>query len=126
MLAHLIQNHALNALMFLYKHVLIKHNVINIIRARRPKHLPVVSTREKVQIILTLLTETKRLMVSSLYESGLRLIEHHRLQVKDIGFSTEKITVRACKSFKDRVINIARVCDTAIEIEFKRYKIITP
>ena len=86
MLAHLTQNQALNPLVFLYKHVLIKHNVIDTIRARRPKHLPVVSTREKVQIILTLLTDTKRLMVSSLYESGLRLIEYHRLQVKDINF----------------------------------------
>ncbi len=42
------QNQALNALVFLYKHVLKKElGVIDAIRARRPKRLPVVLTREE-------------------------------------------------------------------------------
>ena len=35
-------------------------------------HLPVVLTREETQKVLSLLSETQRLMVSLLYGSGLR------------------------------------------------------
>ena len=59
------QNQALNALVFLYKHVLKKElGSIDAIRARRSKHLPVVLTREETQKVLFLLSETQRLMVS--------------------------------------------------------------
>jgi len=99
------QNQALNALVFLYKHVLKKElGVIDAIRARRPKHLPVVLTREEVQKVLFLLPETQRLMASLLYGSGLRLMECHRLRVKDIDFSMKQIIVRDGKGFKDRVL----------------------
>jgi len=81
------QNQALNTLVFLYKNVLKKEpGVIDAIRARRPKHLPVVLTREEVQIILLLLPEIKRLMVSLLYGSGLRLMECHLLRLKMLIF----------------------------------------
>jgi len=44
------QNQALNALVFLYKHVLKKElGTIDAVRARRSKHLPVVLTREETQ-----------------------------------------------------------------------------
>jgi len=76
---------------------------IDAIRARRSKRLPVVLTREKVQNILSLLPETQRLMVSLLYGGGLRLMECHRLRVKDIDFSMKQIIVRDGKGFKDRV-----------------------
>ncbi len=50
------QNKALNSLVFLYKHVLKKDlGVIDVIRARRPKSLPVVLTREEAQKVLFLL-----------------------------------------------------------------------
>ena len=70
------QNQALNALVFLYKHVLKKElGTIDAIRARRSKHLPVVLTREETQKVLSLLSENQRLMASLLYGSGLRLME---------------------------------------------------
>ena len=98
------QNQALNALMYLYKHVLKKElGSIDAIRARRSKHLPVVLTREETQKVLSLLSETQRLMVSLLYGSGLRLMECHRLRIKDIDFSAKYIIVRDGKGFKDRV-----------------------
>ena len=39
------------------------------------------------------------------YVSGLRLMECHRLRIKDIDFSAKHIIVRDGKGFKDRVEN---------------------
>ena len=98
------QNQALNAPVFLYKHVLKKElGKIDAIRARKSKHLPVVLTRKETQKVLSLLSETQRLMASLLYGSGLRLMECHRLRIKDIDFSAKQIIVRDGKGFKDRV-----------------------
>ena len=116
------QNQALNASVFLYKHVLKKLNVIDAIRASRSKHLPMVLTREEVQIILSLLPETKRFMVSLLYGSGLRLLECHRLQFKDIDFSMKQITVRDGKGFKDRVTILPESVIPELKQHLKRIK----
>ncbi len=70
------QNQALNALVFLYKHVLKKElGAIDAVRAWRPKRLPVVLTREEAQRVLSLLSGVKHLVFSLLYGSGLRLME---------------------------------------------------
>src|SRR5215510_13127648 len=46
------QNQALSALLFLYEHVLgTPLNQLNIVRAERPKRLPVVLTREEVRSV---------------------------------------------------------------------------
>jgi integron integrase len=98
------QNQALNALVFLYKQVLKKElGVIDAVRARRPKRLPVVLTQEEVQKILSLLSGVNHLIVSLLYGSGLRLMECLRLRVKDIDFAAKHIVVRDGKGFKDRI-----------------------
>ena len=90
--------------MFLYKHVLKKElGVIDAVRARRPKRLPVVLTREETQGVLSLLSGINHLIVSLLYGSGLRLMECLRLRVKDIDFAVKHIIVRDGKGFKDRV-----------------------
>jgi len=98
------QNQALNALVFLYKHVIKKElGTIDAIRARRPKRLPVVLTREETQKILSLLSGVNHLMASFLYGSGLRLMECLCLRIKDIDFSAKHIIVRDGKGSKDRV-----------------------
>ena len=77
------QNQALNALVFFYKHVLKKEpGPIDAIRARKPKHLPVVLTIKETQILLSQLSGVKQLMAKLLYSSGLRLMECLRLQSK--------------------------------------------
>ncbi len=78
------QNQALNALLFLYREVL---NIelerpINAMRAKKPKRLPTVLTKEEVRRVLGQLSGTHRLMASLLYGSGLRLMECVRLRVK--------------------------------------------
>ncbi|NTW48270.1 MAG: integron integrase [Chlorobiales bacterium] len=99
------QNQALSALLFLYRHVIGKEvgDLGTIIRARKPKHLPVVLTREEVKAVLAQLTGDKWLMASLMYGSGLRLMECLRLRVQDIDFSRNEIMVRDGKGSKDRI-----------------------
>lgn len=77
------QNVALNALLFLYRHVL-RHEfseIGEIEQAKRPRRLPTVLTREEVTAMLTQMKGTHRLMANLLYGSGLGLMEC--LRVKD-------------------------------------------
>jgi len=99
------QNQALNAVLFLYHAVLGKEMgyVGGVVRAKRPKRLPVVLTREEVKSILGLLDGLEWIMGMLLYGAGLRLMECLRLRVKDIDFSRNEIRVRSGKGDKDRV-----------------------
>jgi integron integrase len=99
------QAQALAALLFLYKYVL---NVelpwlAGVVRATRPKRLPVVFTREEVRSVLALLEGNYQLVASLLYGSGLRLLEGLRLRVKDVDLEKRVILVRDGKGSKDRV-----------------------
>jgi len=99
------QNQALNAVLFLYHKVLAKEiGYINgVVRAKRPKRLPVVLTREEVKSIVGLLNGVEWIMGMLLYGAGLRLMECLRLRVKDIDFTRNEIRVRSGKGDKDRV-----------------------
>ena len=65
-----------------------------VIRARKPKRLPVVMTRDEVKAVLANLTGDKWLMASLMYGAGLRLMECLRMCVKDIDFSRNEVLVR--------------------------------
>ncbi len=99
------QNQALNALVFLFEHVLKKE--IGVIgeftRAKRPIRLPVVLAREEVYKLLNALPGIYALMAGLLYGSGMRLMECVRLRVKDIDFAQNQIVVRNGKGQKDRI-----------------------
>ena len=99
------QNQALSALLFLYKEVLGAplEWIEGVERAKKPKRLPVVLTREEARAVLAALPEEYRLMGELLYGAGLRLLECLRLRVKDLGFAYFQITVRDGKGGRDRV-----------------------
>ncbi len=99
------QNQALAALLFLYKQVLKQELpwLDNVVRAKRPQHMPVVLTRDEVQRVLARLSGVPWLVASLLYGAGLRLTEALRLRVKDVEFSRREILVRDGKGQKDRV-----------------------
>jgi integrase len=99
------QNQALNALVFLYKHVL-RHPLGSLAGAARAKHeprLPVVFTHEEIVALMNRLDGTVWLVTALLYGAGLRLMEGLRLRVKDIAFDRLAIYVRGGKGGKDRV-----------------------
>ena len=99
------QNQALNAILFLYKEVLnVELSWIDgISRAKMPRKLPVVLTKEEAKAVLFQLEGVKWIMASLLYGSGLRLMECLRLRVKDLDFGYNQIVVRNGKGAKDRV-----------------------
>lgn len=99
------QNQALNALSFLYEHVLEQKlgSLGEFARARRPERLPVVLSREEARALLAALDGSMRLIAELLYGCGLRLLECLRLRVKDIDFARLQIIVRGGKGDKDRV-----------------------
>jgi len=70
------QNQALNALVFLYKQVLkVPLDDFDFRYAPTGKRLPVVLSREEVQLVLSNLDGEFKLIASILYGGGLRLSE---------------------------------------------------
>lgn len=100
------QNQALNALVFLYRHVVERPlgEFAGMVRAKRMPRLPVVLTSEEVGRILKGLRGIYWLIACLQYGSGLRLLESVRLRVKDLDFEHRAIVVRDGKGGKDRVV----------------------
>jgi site-specific recombinase XerD len=71
------QNQALSALLFLYQKVLKQEVgwIDQVERARKPKRIPIVLTRDEVHKIFARMHGMPRLMAGLLYGSGLRLME---------------------------------------------------
>jgi integron integrase len=107
------QNQALCALLFLYNEVLQRDiGPVDAVRARKPRRLPTVLTREEVEKVIAAITGVNQLVARLLYGSGLRLMECLRLRVKDIDFAYQQIVVRDGKGQKDRVTMLsARLID---------------
>jgi len=99
------QNQAFNALLFLYREVLKQEfgQLNDVVRAKKPRKLPVVFTKEEVRLIINQLDGSKWLMAQLMYGAGLRVMECVRLRVKDIDFSYQQIAVRDGKGGNDRV-----------------------
>ena len=118
------QSQAKSALLFLYREVLDNELpwLDNVERAKVPKRLPVVLTREEVMAVLTRLEGTHWLVASLLYGTGLRIMEALRLRVKDVEFSRKEILVRDGKGFKDRVTMLPVALAAPLAEHLKRVK----
>jgi integron integrase len=99
------QAQALSAVLFLYKHVLNAPLpwLDSVVRAKRPKRLPVVLTRAECLSVLAHLDGPCALVARLLYGSGLRVLEALRLRVKDVDLQRRVVTIRDGKGAKDRV-----------------------
>jgi integron integrase len=99
------QNQALQSLLFLYRDVLQLDLPFldQIVRATKPRRLPVVLTHDEVRRIFASLRGRSRLIVGLLYGSGLRLGEALDLRVKDLELERRELTVRHGKGGKDRI-----------------------
>jgi integron integrase len=120
------QNQALNAIVFLYKHVLFIElgDFGHMERARRPKRLPVVLSQKEVEQVLANITGRKGLMAKLLYGCGLRIVECLRLRVKDIDFDMNQVVVRDGKGEKDRVTMLPESIKPRLKEHLKKVKII--
>ncbi len=118
------QNQAFNALLFLYREVL-RLDVAwldSVVRANKPKRLPVVLTRAEVRNIMEYLHDVEWLCVMLLYGAGLRLLECLRLRIKDVDFGYRQILVRQGKGNKDRITILPAVAETRLMEHITRVK----
>lgn len=99
------QNQALNAIVFLYRHLL--HIELadfgDFQHAKKPQRRPMVLTQQEVNALLEEMEGMHLLMAGLLYGGGLRLMECVRLRVQDVDFSRNEIMVRDGKGQKDRL-----------------------
>ena len=118
------QNQALAAILFLYREVLQKEldRSLNAVRAKRPKRLPTVLTKEEVFSVIQCMVGVHQLMVKLLYGSGLRLSECVQLSVKDIDFAQGQIIVRDAKGMQDRVTVLPESLISPLQDHLQRVK----
>ncbi|MDY6822228.1 MAG: integron integrase [Thermodesulfobacteriota bacterium] len=118
------QNQAFNALLFFYREILQCEfgNLENVTRAKKPRRLPVVFSKDEVRSILERLEKGKWIMGQLLYGAGLRLMECVRLRVKDLDFSYRQITVRDGKGSKDRVTMMPEIVISDLQQHLEKVK----
>ena len=116
------QSQALSAPLFLYREVLDQEVpwLDSVVRATRPRRLPVVLTRDEIRAVFEHMSGLPRLMALLLDGAGLRVLECARLRVKDVDFASNQIVVRAGKGDRDRVTMLPAAvnADLARNLEF--------
>ena len=102
------QNLAFNALLFLFKHVLKKEfgEIKGVVRAKRKPYIPVVLSRQEIDLIFDHLDDPVDLIAKLLYGCGLRLFECLKLRVQDFNFNDGIVTIHDGKGKKDRTVPI--------------------
>ncbi len=118
------QNQALNAVVFLYRHVLDQPlgDIGDFAHARQPRRLPVVLSHEQATSVLNQLSGSMHLMASLMYGSGLRVLETCRLRVRDIDFDRQVLTIRAGKGDKGRTTLLPATCIPALQHQISTAK----
>ena len=119
-------NQAMNALVFLYKHVLKQplNGKINADRARKQSRIPVVLTREETARVIVLVSGVYQLIVKLLYGSGLRITECLRLRLQDIDLEMKALMVRNDKGDKDRITTFPEKLVQPLKEHCKRVELI--
>jgi len=102
---------ALNALLFLFRHVMRRD--VSALEARRrqirrPERLPEVMSVEEVRATLNAMRGMPRIIAALLYGTGMRVGEALALRIQDIDFRAATINVRTGKGAKDRVTVLPR------------------
>lgn len=115
------QNQALAALLFLYGEVLGTKVawIADLVRAKQPRRMPVVLTRDEVRAVLGQMHGVPQLVARLLYGTGMRLLEALQLRVKDVDFGLNEIAVRGGKGEKDRVTVLPASLTSALRVHLE-------
>lgn len=118
------QNQALSAILFLYQKVLDRKLewLDNVVRAKRPKRLPVVLSKLETKQLINNIQGVNGLIARLLYGTGMRQMECLRLRVKDIDFHYRQITVRSGKGDKDRVTILPEIMIEPLQSQLQQSK----
>jgi len=97
-------NQSLQAINFFCWNVLKYRGKIDIRFAKTPSKLPIVLSRDEIQLILaTISNEKHNLMIALAYSGGLRVSEIINLKVKDLNLAELTIHLKGAKGNKDRI-----------------------
>lgn len=97
-------NQSLQAINFFCWNVLKFHGKIDVRFAKTPSKLPIVLSRDEIQLILkTILNEKHNLMIALAYSGGLRVSEVINLKIKDLNLAELTIHIKGAKGNKDRI-----------------------
>ncbi len=97
-------NLSLNAIQFLYRHILKLGGGLGIRYSKRNRKLPVVLSRDEIRRIIEGIGNQKhRLLVELAYGAGLRVSEVVALRVRDVELGDLRLWVRSGKGGKDRM-----------------------
>ena len=124
------QTQAMNAIVFLYRDVLAEElgadhlGPIEGLRTGRRARVPTVLSVDEVRRVIGAVRETSvhRLMVETLYGTGLRVMECCRLRVRDVDFDRDQIVVRAGKGDRDRVVMLPRTLAARLGEQVRRVR----
>jgi site-specific recombinase XerD len=124
------QNQATCAIIFLYKQVLAGEvpedhlGRFEAERAHRPMRVPTVLSVNEASRLIAEMPEgsTRRLMVQTLYGTGLRVMECCTLRLRDLDFDREQIMVRSGKGDKDRIVMLPRSLREALIEQVRRVR----
>ncbi len=116
------QNQAFNALLFLFKQVLKKEfgEIKGVVRAKRKPYIPVVLSREEIDLVFDHLYDPVDLVAKLLYGCGLRLSECLNLRVQCFNFAAGILTIHDGKGKKDRTVPIPQSIVPALQKQLQR------
>jgi len=118
------QNQALAALLFLYRLYDIKIGKLDIVRAKKEKHLPTVLTVEETMSVINNLDGAYKIMGQLLYGGGLRLNECLKLRVKDLDLFNRTVTLRDTKSNRDRATCLPMTAIPSLQLHLAKVEAI--
>ncbi len=114
--AHSFVSQAVSSIKFLFRHVLMKDDIIkNVVRPKKESKLPeVLSQKEVLNILDSLINLKHKAILFLTYSSGLRVGEVVRLKVKDIDSDRMLIHVIQGKGRRDRYTVLSEVALKAL------------
>jgi len=113
---------ALNALVFVYRDVLLKPLTLNLNfnKSSAPTKLPVVLTKQEIKTFFDHLPPKMVLPCQLMYGSGLRLMEVVRLRVQNIDFYYVSLQVWQGKGGKNRRVTLAKELLSSLKVQIAK------
>ncbi len=110
----------------LFKQVLIKEfgEIKGVVRAKRKPYIPVVLSRQEIDLIFDHLDDPVNLVAKLLYGCGLRLFECLKLRVQDFNFDASVVTIHDGKGKKDRTVPIPQSIVSELQKQLQKVAII--
>lgn len=107
----------MNAIKFLYRHILQHPEVIAGLKTiKRRRRIPIVLSQKEIQSLLAQIKNKKHyLIIATAYGAGLRVSEVLALKVADIDFNKKQLWIRNGKGGKDRMTLLPSTLENTLQ-----------